>query len=623
MKNLLFLLSLSLLVPLLRAQSVSSSYASDQTINIPSSAYDIRFSVAWFADDYPQNSAPGRIDLLQGSTLIGRVVASNYRGSGPSISVSGGGTVDDVSSWVNIYAPNGTPGDGFLAATWHVTGLTPGNYTIRAWTYRTDDRILHASTVWTETSFDNGSSPQPPNQAPAISWIASPGAAGSGEGYYVAARGHDPDGNLTQVNVWKNGQPFAFAGGGNGTDGDSGNWTSDGGAQTITFTAQAVDGSGATSPVISHVVTINAPANNPPSVVLVSPGAQTITTGTTLTITGRATDPDGNITAHNLDIQRPDGAWNFEGAFATGEPYQGGPVGSGGDSTRSAGFTFTATGTYQIRTAAFDGSGWYHSGTVAITVVAPPPSQFTLVTVAGAGGSVSPGGTFPAGTIAPVSAVPDAAHDFAGWGGDAGGTANPLGLTMDRNRTVQALFVPKSFTVVTSANGGGNVSPGGSYPYGAVVTVAAAADATHRFVGWTGDASGTSPTVTLTVLRTLSVQALFDPKSAQAIQFAALADRAVGTSFPLTVTSSSGLPVTLSVSGPASYSGGMLTLTGAGPVTIQATQPGNDTFLPAAPVVRSFNANAPALLRYATQARTLLQTGRTPESPAYIIQTNP
>ncbi|MBA3931232.1 MAG: hypothetical protein C0521_16760 [Xanthomonas sp.] len=89
------------------------------------------------------------------------------------------------------------------------------------------------------------------------------------------------------------------------------------------------------------------------------------------------------------------------------------------------------------------------------------------------------------------------------------------------------------------------------------------------------------------------------------------------------MTSSSGLPVTLSVSGPASYSGGMLTLTGAGPVTIQATQPGNDTFLPAAPVVRSFNANAPALLRYATQARTLLQTGRTPESPAYIIQTNP
>lgn len=623
MKKLLLLLSLFLLVPALRAQSSSSSYASDQPLNIPSASFDIRFSVAWFSDDYPQNSAPGRIDLLQGSTLIGRVVASNYRGSGPSISVSGGGTVDTVSSWVNIYTPSGAPADGFLSATWHLTGLTPGNYTIRAWTYRTDDRLLHASTVWTDTSFDDGYPVGASNQAPEIAWIASPGSAGHGEGYYVAARGHDADGNLTQVNVWKNGQPFGFVGGGNGTDSDAGNWTSDGGPQTITFTAQAVDASGATSPVISHVVTINPPGNNPPSVVLLSPGAQTVNTGTTLTITGRATDPDGNITAHNLDIQRPDGAWNYEGAFATGEPFQGGPAGSGGDSTRSASFTFTDAGTYQIRTAAYDGSGWYHSATVAITVVSPPPSQFSLVTVAGAGGSVTPGGSFMAGTTAAVSASPDAAHDFTGWSGDAGGSSNPLGVLMDRNRTVQALFAPKSFTVLTSASGGGNVSPGGSFPYGSVVTVTAAPDATHRFVGWTGDASGSAPSVTLTVTRTLTVQAIFDPKSAQSIAFAAIPDQAVGTAFPLSATSSSGLPVSFTVTGPASYSGGLLTLTGAGPVTVQATQAGDDTFLPATPVVRSFNASTPAFLRYATQARTLLQTGRAPESPAYLIQTNP
>ena len=50
--------------------------------------------------------------------------------------------------------------------------------------------------------------------------------------------------------------------------------------------------------------------------------------------TAELTDPDGNITGHNLDIQRPAGDWNFQGGFATGEPYQGGPVGSGADSTR-------------------------------------------------------------------------------------------------------------------------------------------------------------------------------------------------------------------------------------------------------------------------------------------------
>lgn len=218
---------------------------------------------------------------------------------------------------------------------------------------------------------------------PTIAWNSAPTSVANGEGYYIAAHGTDPDGDLAQVNVWKNGQPFAFAGGGNGTDGDSGNSTSDGGPQTVTFTAQAVDAAGATSPIITHVVTINAPVNNPPSVTLLSPGSQTVTAGTTLTITARATDPDGNLSGHNLDIQRPAGDWNFQGGFATGEPYQGGAVGSGADSTRTASFTFTDVGTYYVRSGATDGSGWYHSATVPITVVPPPPTQYTLTTSAG------------------------------------------------------------------------------------------------------------------------------------------------------------------------------------------------------------------------------------------------
>lgn len=607
----------------LGAQSVTSSYASDQTITIPSSSYDIRFSVAWFADDYPMNSAPGRIDLLSGGTLVGRVVASNYRGSSASISVSGGGTVDNVSTWVNIYTPSGAPGDGFLYGTWHLTGLTPGTYTVRAWTYQTADRLYHASTVWTETSFDDGYSPEPPNQAPTISWISAPNDAGNGAGYYVAARAHDADGNLVQVNVWKNGAPFAFAGGGNGTDGDSGNWTSDGGPQNVTFTAQAVDAAGATSAVISHTVSIAGAVNQPPSVMLVAPGAQTIVAGTTLTITSRATDPDGNLSNHNLDIQRPDGAWNYETGFATGEPYQGGPIGSAGDSTRSANFNFTDVGTYYVRSAASDGSGWYHSSTVAITVVAPPPVQHTLATSASAGGSVSPGGTYNAGTLASVSAFPDGTHDFAGWSGDAAGSSNPVAVTMDRAKTVVAIFAPKSFSLVTAANGGGSVTPGGNYPYGTTVTINAAADTTHRFVGWTGDASGTTPSIALTLTRPLAVQAVFESKTVQTITLPPIGDQAVGASIPLTVTSSSGLPVTISVSGPATFSSGALTITGPGSVTVQATQAGDGYYLPAAPVTRSFNAAAPALVRYRAAGRTFLQTGRAPESIPYVIQPNP
>lgn len=701
----------------LHAQSVTTGYPSDQPTTIPTSAYDIRFSVAWFADDYPQNSAPGRIELMRDGVVVGRVTASHYRSSGPSVSASIG-TVDNVSSTVDIFAPNGTPADGFLYATWHLTGLTPGDYTVRAWTYHTTSR-LYATTVVTDSSFDDGWSPQPANQAPTIAWISAPSSAGNGQGYTITARGHDDDGNLSQVNVWKNGQPFAFAGGGNGTEGDSGNTTSDSGPQTITFTAQAVDAAGETSSIITHTVTISAPTNNPPTVTLLSPGGQTVTAGTTLTVSSHATDPDGNIASHNLDIQRPDGAWNYEVGFATGEPYQGGPVGSGGDSTRSAAFTFTDVGTYHVRSAAADPSGWYHSATVDVTVVpanqpptvawtstpgtvssgqaysiaahghdsdgnlsqvqiwkngapfstaavsgtdgdasasssdtgpttitytaqavdsagavsatisqtvtinAPPPAQYTLMTIAAAGGTVSAGGTFTSGATASVAAVPDATHDFAGWSGDAGGSTNPLGILMDRNKTVQANFTPRTFALITSASGGGGVSPGGTYPYGTVVTVTATPDATHRFSGWAGDVSGMSPSVTLTVTRALAVQAVFDLKAAQTITFPAIADQNVGAGVPLNITSSSGLPVTVTVTGPASYAAGVLTLTGPGAVSVQATQAGDGTYLAAAPVTRSFNSAAPVVLRYRATVRTILQTGRTAESIPYVIQPNP
>src|ERR1019366_5599003 len=103
------------------------------------------------------------------------------------------------------------------------------------------------------------------NQPPTIAWTSTPGSVASGQSYTISAHGHDNNGNLTAVSIWKNGQPFAFAGGGNGTDGDSSNPTSDSGPQTVTFTAQAFDAAGASSAIISQTVTIAA-ANHPPTI---------------------------------------------------------------------------------------------------------------------------------------------------------------------------------------------------------------------------------------------------------------------------------------------------------------------------------------------------------------------
>lgn len=72
-------------------------------------------------------------------------------------------------------------------------------------------------------------------------------------------------------------------------------------------------------------------------------------------------------------------------------------------------------------------------------------------------------------------------------------------------------------------------------------------------------------------------------KGSQTITFPALPRHSYGDPpFPVTASVSSGLPVTISVvSGPATIAGNVVTLTGAGTVTLQASQPGNANYLPA------------------------------------------
>jgi hypothetical protein len=356
--------------------------------------------------------------------------------------------------------------------------------------------------------------PAAANGAPAIVWTSAPGPLASGQSYSVAARATDADGNLTQINVWKDGALVAAGGSGTGYESTAGDSSADGGPRSITFTAQAVDAAGETSAVISHVVDIAAPP--------------------------------------------------------------------------------------------------------------PPPVQYSLSTSAGAGGTVSSGGIHDAGTIATVVATPDSYHDFAGWSGDARGTATPAGILMDRDKAVQANFAWKQFALTTSATGGGSVTPGGSYPYGSVVTLSAVPDPVSRFTGWTGGASGTAETVAVTINGPLTVQAVFVPKTAQTITFNNPGDRPSGAPpFGLDAATSSGLPVVITVlSGPAIYLGGLLHINGTGPVTVQASQVGDAVFLPAPPVTQTFNSVAPVVIKFSGSGRTVLQS-RATETPVNLVLENP
>jgi hypothetical protein len=106
-----------------------------------------------------------------------------------------------------------------------------------------------------------------------------------------------------------------------------------------------------------------------------------------------------------------------------------------------------------------------------------------------------------------------------------------------------------------------------------------ASNATHSAI-----ALNTSPAITV------------KGKLAQTITFAGLSGTTYGAApLALSATASSGLPVTFSVlSGPATVSGNTLTLTGAGTVTVRASQVGDSSYNPAS-LDRSFTVS-PALL---------------------------
>ncbi len=86
-------------------------------------------------------------------------------------------------------------------------------------------------------------------------------------------------------------------------------------------------------------------------------------------------------------------------------------------------------------------------------------------------------------------------------------------------------------------------------------------------------------------------------KTAQTITFPAISNKlTTDTDFSLNATASSGLPVTYSISGPASLNGNVVQLNGTeGLVVVTASQAGTATFEAAPEVVRSFTVTAPEL----------------------------
>ncbi|MFK7805089.1 MAG: choice-of-anchor Q domain-containing protein [Anaerolineae bacterium] len=124
---------------------------------------------------------------------------------------------------------------------------------------------------------------------------------------------------------------------------------------------------------------------------------------------------------------------------------------------------------------------------------------------------------YAAGTVITLTATADGGSSFAGWSGDASGSSNPITITMDAAKAITATFdlIPVdryTVTTITAGTGVGTVvqTPvAADYAAGTVITLTATADAGSSFSGWTGDASGSSNPITITVDAAKAITATF------------------------------------------------------------------------------------------------------------------
>jgi uncharacterized repeat protein (TIGR02543 family) len=131
--------------------------------------------------------------------------------------------------------------------------------------------------------------------------------------------------------------------------------------------------------------------------------------------------------------------------------------------------------------------------------------QYTLTVNVDGSGSVSKNpdqATYTYGTIVTLTASADPGWSFDGWTGDASGSGLTTIVTMTGGKTVTATFTQDQYTLTIYIVGSGSVNTNPNQPtytYGTAVTLTATPDSDWSFSIWSGDISGSTNPITITM----------------------------------------------------------------------------------------------------------------------------
>jgi len=125
----------------------------------------------------------------------------------------------------------------------------------------------------------------------------------------------------------------------------------------------------------------------------------------------------------------------------------------------------------------------------------------------------SPTGYYNIGEALQLTAMSSGCYDFLNWSGDATGISNPVTVTMDSDKTVTANFSIKRHYLTTGVNdpAGGTVTAGGSYECGTFAQVTATPNPSYYFTGWSGDATGSTEPLSVSMSIDKNIIANFKP----------------------------------------------------------------------------------------------------------------